>query len=202
MGRADYWDRQADSFDEQPDHGLADPATREAWRSLLLGVLPPAPAEVADLGCGTGSLSVLLADNGYRLRGLDFSSRMVERAQAKAAAAGVTADFQLGDVASPPWPPATFDAVLCRHVLWALPDPGQALDRWAALLEPAGRLLLVEGRWRTGAGITAEEAEELLRQKGRRSRVIPLTDPVYWGGPIDDERYLLVSTVPTPQPTP
>lgn len=56
-----YWDRQAATFDEDPDHGLRDPLVREAWTSLLLPLLPPAPASVVDLGCGTGSLSVLLA---------------------------------------------------------------------------------------------------------------------------------------------
>ena len=30
-----YWDGQAATFDDEPDHGLADPATREAWRQLL-----------------------------------------------------------------------------------------------------------------------------------------------------------------------
>ena len=57
---AAYWDNQAATFDEQPDHGLRDPHVRAAWEQLLLPRLPPAPAMVADLGCGTGSLSVLL----------------------------------------------------------------------------------------------------------------------------------------------
>ena len=40
---------------------------------------------------------------------------------------------------------ATYDVVLSRHVLWALPDPVEALRRWSALLRPEGRLVLVEG---------------------------------------------------------
>jgi len=62
---ADYWDDQADTFDEEADHGLRDPQVREAWRRLLLAHLPAAPAAIADIGCGTGSLSVLLAGEGY-----------------------------------------------------------------------------------------------------------------------------------------
>ncbi|MGZ4195684.1 MAG: class I SAM-dependent methyltransferase, partial [Solirubrobacteraceae bacterium] len=45
------------------------------------------------------------------------------RARAKAADAGIEADFEIGDAMLPPWPPATFDVVLARHVVWALPEP-------------------------------------------------------------------------------
>ena len=83
--------------------------------------------------------------------------------------------------------------VLTRHVLWALPDPGQALGRWVRLLKPAGRLVLVEGNWSTGGGLTATESEALVRQWRREAHVVRLEDPALWGGPIDDERYLLVS---------
>ena len=33
---AAYWDSQAPTFDDQPDHGLRDPHVRDAWRQLLL----------------------------------------------------------------------------------------------------------------------------------------------------------------------
>ena len=86
MSGAASWDDQAATFDEAPDHGLRDPRTREAWRRLLVEHLPAPPAEVVDLGCGTGSLSVLLGEQGHLVRGLDLSPAMVARARAKAAA--------------------------------------------------------------------------------------------------------------------
>ena len=49
------WDDEAQTFDEAADHGLHDSAVREAWRGLMLDLLPRAPARVADLGCGTGT---------------------------------------------------------------------------------------------------------------------------------------------------
>src|SRR5690348_12704472 len=133
----DLWNSEAETFDEAADHGLADPACREAWRELLLEVLPPAPARVADLGCGTGTLSLLLAEEGYAVDGLDFSPAMIERARAKA---GHTATFRVGDAAEPDLPPAAYDVVLSRHVLWGLPDPAAGLARWVELLRPGGRL--------------------------------------------------------------
>ena len=91
---AAMWDREALTFDEAADHGLADPECRAAWRDLLRGrPAGPAPARVADLGCGTGTLSLLLAEQGYAVTGVDFSPAMVERARDKA---GHLAEFQRG----------------------------------------------------------------------------------------------------------
>ena len=186
------WDNEAATFDDAADHGLHDESVRAAWRELLLARLPATPARVADLGCGTGTLSLLLADEGYAVDGVDFSPEMVRRAQAKA---GSRADvrFVVADAAAPPLQPSTYDVVLCRHVLWAMPDPEAALRTWADVLAPGGRLVLVEGRWFNDAGLSSADSVALLAAVGRAAEVTPLPDARYWGRQIDDERYLVVS---------
>ncbi|WP_380176451.1 class I SAM-dependent methyltransferase [Kineococcus sp. DHX-1] len=186
------WDEQAATFDEAADHGLRDPAVRRAWSDLLLPLLPPA-AVVADLGCGTGTLSVLVAEAGHDVHGVDLSPRMVDSARAKAAAAGVPAHFRVGDAADPAFEPGSVDVVLARHVLWAFEEPADVLGTWTHLLRPGGRLLLVEGHWSTGAGLTAAHLTDLVLRHRGEAEVTRLTAPAYWGGPVDDERYLLVS---------
>jgi SAM-dependent methyltransferase len=193
-GDAAYWDSQAATFDEQPDHGLRDPQVREAWRRLLLAHLPSAPAAVADIGCGTGSLSVLLAGDGYAVTGLDSAPEMIRAARAKAAAARVSARFVTSDAASSALPEGSFNVVLSRHVLWAMPDVDAALAAWIRLLQPGGTLMLIEGRWHTGAGLPASWAQEAVLRHRRSVSVTFLDDPVLWGGPVTDERYLLVSS--------
>lgn len=190
---ADYWDDQADTFDEEADHGLRDPRVRDAWRRLLLAHLPAAPAAVADIGCGTGSLSVLLATEGYAVTGLDYAPAMLRAARAKARAAGASARFVLSDAAAPVLPPASFDVVLARHVLWAMPDADAALAAWLRLLLPGGTLALVEGHWFTGTGLTAAEAGRAVLRHRADATITALDDPLLWGGPVSDERYLLVS---------
>jgi len=186
------WDAEAAAYDEPADHGLLDPAVRERWRQLLVGLLPPAPARVAEMGSGTGTLSVLLADEGYDVDGVDFSPEMVRRAVAKAAGRdGVR--FAEADASRPPLPTGAYDAVLCRHVLWAMPDPAAALRRWVDLVRDGGTLVLVEGRWGNGAGLDADRTVALVEDTGRTAELTRLHDPGYWGRDIHDDRYVVVS---------
>ncbi|GAB3138183.1 class I SAM-dependent methyltransferase [Amycolatopsis stemonae] len=184
------WDAEAATFDDQPDHGLRDPEVRAAWAKLLLPLMPP-KATVADLGCGTGSLALLLAEHGHHVCGIDLSPAMLDVARGKAG--DLEIDFRLGDVADPPAEPGSFDVVLVRHVLWAMPDPQAAVDTWVRLLAPGGRLILVEGRWFTGAGLSQDRCRALVEHRRRAVEVRVLDDPALWGKEIDDERYLLLS---------
>lgn len=190
---AEFWDGQAATFDDQPDHGLRDSVAREAWAALLLPLLPSAPARIADLGCGTGTLSLLMAEAGHLVSGLDIAPRMVVLAREKFARAGESAGFVIGDASFPPWPSRTFDMVLTRHVLWAMPDPEAALTKWIELLAPGGRLVLIEGRWWTGVGLAAVDVVELVLRYRSEAEVTFLNDALLWGTPITDERYVVIS---------
>jgi ubiquinone/menaquinone biosynthesis C-methylase UbiE len=192
---AAHWDGEADRFDAEPDHGLRDPAVRAAWAARLRSWLPPAPADLLDLGCGTGSLALLAAEAGHRVVGVDLSGRMVERARAKLDAARVAATLLVGDAADPPVGGATFDAVLVRHLVWTLPEPEAALRRWVGLLRRPGRIVLVEGRWETAAGITAGDLGAALAPLVGQLRTERLDDPALWGRPVQDERYALIGEV-------
>ncbi|MET8945860.1 class I SAM-dependent methyltransferase [Streptomyces sp. NPDC004542] len=190
------WDAEAAGFDEEPDHGLRDPRVRAAWAARLGTWLPNRPADVLDLGCGTGSLSLLAAERGHRVTGVDLSPPMVELARTKLA--GRDAVFLLGDAAAPPVGEQRFDVVLVRHVLWTLPDPARVLRHWRGLLRPGGRLVLVEGVWGTTSpvGISADRLVGLLEPVVRQVRVERLSDdPALWGRTVHDERYAVVATV-------
>jgi len=202
-----FWDGYAAEYDSEPDHGLGDPSTRDAWRDLLRRWLPSRPSVVADLACGTGSLSVLCADLGHTVRAFDLSPQMVKRARAKNVHAGGQVSVQAAAVSAPPLAPSSIDVVLARHILWTLPDPWQALRTWAAAVRPGGRLLLVEGRWATTpaarehypesapwqGGVTASHLWAAVAPLAAQVEVEHLTDPAYWGRTVTDERYLLAA---------
>lgn len=100
--------------------------------------------------------------------------------------------FEQGDVSQPSLRAASVDVVLSRHVLWAMPDPVSALELWVQLPRPGGLLLLVEGRWSTGAGLTVAEAQRMIAALGLEASLRRLTDPALWGRQVGDERYLLL----------
>lgn len=189
-GARQYWDAAADHFDDEPDHGLRDPAVRSAWVARLRSWLPATPSDVLDIGCGTGSLARLAADDGHRVTAVDRSERMVALTRAKLS--GTDARAVVGDANHPPVGGGSFDVVLVRHVLWALPDPGAVLRRWVDLLRPGGRLVLVEGRWGTPpVGISAESLSELTAPLGGSTQVEQLGhDTALWGRAVSDERYV------------
>ncbi|MEU6092276.1 class I SAM-dependent methyltransferase [Streptomyces sp. NPDC047085] len=190
------WDAAAAAFDDEPDHGLRAPEVRAAWAARMRSWLPGSPADVLDLGCGTGSLSLLAAEQGHRITGVDRSPAMVERARAKLA--GRDAVVLCGDAATPPVGERRYDVVLVRHVLWTLPDPTRVLRHWRTLLRPEGRFVLVEGVWGTLApvGIPAGRLTALLEPLVREVRVERLSDdPLLWGKTVDDERYAVLATV-------
>ena len=61
------------------------------WCEYLTGLLKEYGVEdglVLDLGCGTGSLTELLADQGYDMIGVDCSGEMLELAMEKKALSG------------------------------------------------------------------------------------------------------------------
>ncbi|NNN32141.1 class I SAM-dependent methyltransferase [Streptomyces sp. S3(2020)] len=190
------WNAEAVSFDDEPDHGLRDPEVRAAWAGRLRSWLPGRACDILDLGCGTGSLSLLAAEQGHRVTGVDSSPAMVDLARAKLA--GRDAAFLLGDAAAPPVGEQRYDVVLVRHVLWALPDPGRALRHWRELLRPGGRLVLIEGVWGavSPVGIPAERLTALLEPVAVQVRVERLSgDPLLWGRAVTDERYAVVAAV-------
>lgn len=191
-----YWDNEAASFDDEPDHGLNDPVVLKAWTEFLKSWLPTAPAKVLDIGCGTGSLAVVLAQLGHMVTGIDLSPAMISHAEKKALSAGFQISFQVMEASFPNLSGQQFDGIVCRHLLWSLPNMADVLQHWARLLKPGGRLLLIEGYWDTGGGLHAEEIVTALPSTLTNISVLNLSPQAeYWGRSVTDERYAIMATL-------
>jgi ubiquinone/menaquinone biosynthesis C-methylase UbiE len=142
-----FWNVQSlvDNYDDTPAESNQRHDERAAWRAELRRVLPAPPAHVVDLGSGTGYISLLLAELGYDVRGIDIAPTMLARARADAARLGLQVSFEHGDVHDPPGAAASADAVTARHVFWTLERPAAALAGVLRLLRPGGRLVIAEG---------------------------------------------------------
>ena len=62
------------------------------------GSPPPAVGTALDIGCGTGDNSIYLAKHGWRVTGVDYVSKAVDKARAKASANNVAVNFLQADV--------------------------------------------------------------------------------------------------------
>src|SRR4051812_31783740 len=103
-------------------------AQRQAWGGFAQneGVTTPPPAGVVgfagvardgavlDVGCGTGVVAVTAARAGARVKGLDLTPELLERARENASIARVDIEFREGDVEALPYPEASFDVVLSQ----------------------------------------------------------------------------------------
>lgn len=139
------------------DHRSLDSAER-AFLELTLADAPADP-RLLDAGCGPGLTLAELADRAEPV-GLDLSGEQL----AIAAETAPTAALVRGDLASLPFGPDTFDAIVSLGALMHLPAAGQetAIGEFARVLGPGGRLLVSDGEgvwagenpdW-LGAGVT------------------------------------------------
>lgn len=138
-----YWTERAPSYDDYQQQPERLDADRAAWSAVWAAALPGAPADVLDVGTGSGQVATTIAGLGHRVTGIDLADGMLERARAHPGGA----TFLEGDAVEPPFPPAGFDAVVSRYVMWTLREPATALANWARLLRPGGTIAVVDSTW-------------------------------------------------------
>jgi ubiquinone/menaquinone biosynthesis C-methylase UbiE len=156
---AAHWNRRAAHFDEDFGHSIRTPAERAAWDRILDLVVPGgATLQALDVGAGTGFLSFELAARGHRVVGVDFAPAMIAEARRKAAARAAAVRFEEADAERLPFPSATFDLVMSRHLLWTLPHPEAAIDEWIRVLRRGGRLVVGDSQFTGGALPAGENA--------------------------------------------
>ncbi|MBN8480091.1 MAG: methyltransferase domain-containing protein [Xanthomonadales bacterium] len=144
----------------------------------LFMVLPPAPARLLDLGCGSGWTSVFFARRGYHVTGQDIAPDMVGLAERNRAEAGVDhLDFIVSDYESLRFD-GEFDAAVFYDALHHAEDPAQALaGAWRAL-KPGGVLVTIE----PGVGhAQAEHSKAAVTAFGVTERDMPPRDIVRLG---------------------
>jgi SAM-dependent methyltransferase len=95
-----------------------------------------------DVGCGTGEITARLAGRfpAISIVGVDLEAAHLERARVRCAAYGGRVEFQTGDALALPFPDASFDLVISRHLLQAVPFPKKSLAEMARVARKGARL--------------------------------------------------------------
>ncbi|WP_440946143.1 class I SAM-dependent methyltransferase [Methanosarcina sp. T3] len=147
---AHKWDLASETFDTHVGHGIRSKKERDAWKRAFREVFPEKGLKILDVGCGTGELSLLFAEMGHKVTGIDISRKMLKTAESKAEACGAEITFREGDAENPPFMTPSFDIVFSRHLLWTLPDPKKAVENWNRVLRKNGKVVIIDGVWDRG----------------------------------------------------
>lgn len=133
-----------------------------AQRQRLLEALSARPGErVLDVGSGPGFLAADLAERGARVEGVDLSEDMVRTAGERFP----SLRFRTGEATSLPFDNSSFDAVTCTQVLEYVADVGAALAEFRRVLEPGGRVAIIDTDWDSviWSGADRELTERVLK---------------------------------------
>lgn len=140
MNSKSFWDKAAEKYATRP---VSNEAAYAATLDIARGYFDP-DASLLELGCGTGSTALRLADSAATIVGTDISPNMVEIAQSKAMAAGVqNVSFRAlpaqADAGGP------YDAILAFNLLHLLDNVPEVLAQAHRMLKSGGVLVTKSG---------------------------------------------------------
>jgi SAM-dependent methyltransferase len=148
-------------FTPWDEHPLAT-----SLRKLVEGDDALAPGSALDLGCGTGDTSIYLAKHGWKVTGVDFVAKALDKARAKAAAQQADVEFLHADVTrlSSEGVGSDFGLIVDNGCLHGMSDGDREayVRKVTAVAAPDARLLIVgfsPGTTRPVRGIDQAEVE-------------------------------------------
>jgi SAM-dependent methyltransferase len=122
-------DDVAEEYDEKRFSRGGRLIDRREKQAVLDALGPVEDRSVLEIACGTGRFTVMLAERGADIVGLDISAAMLAQGRAKARAADVAdhVEFMRGDAARLPFPDDHFDAVLAMRFFHLADTPAKFL---------------------------------------------------------------------------
>jgi len=149
----DYWTDRAAGYAKLREDELTG-EKKEAWVKEILSFLPEhlknrprQEIRILDAGCGPGFFSMILAEAGFSVTGVDVTLEMLKKARAATKNAGFQVTYLQGDVQDLPFSDESFDIVVSRNLTWILKTPAKAYKEWYRVLAPGGMLVNFDANW-------------------------------------------------------
>lgn len=135
-----FWDRAASSYDreEKKDEEKYQETINQLAQYLKTEYL------VLDFGCGTGLIANEISPLVQQIHAIDFSHNMIELAKTKAQKHQIkNIEYRQATIFDSYLKPASYDVILCFHVLHLLESAEQVVSRMHKLLKPEGLIVSV-----------------------------------------------------------
>ena len=143
------------------------------WQALAAALAAGFSGQtVADIGCGEGDLTMLLARFVKRVVAVDISAQMLRVVQERSAEAGVArrVTVEKGDLEKLPLDTGSIDSAFVSQVLHHAARPGKGLTEAARILKPGGRLILLDLAQHDQEWVRTEWADQWLGFEERELR--------------------------------
>ncbi|MFC4246788.1 class I SAM-dependent methyltransferase [Natribaculum luteum] len=123
-------DDVAEEYDDKRFSQGGQLIDRREKEAVLEAISPLSDRNVLEIACGTGRFTVMLAERGADVVGLDISAAMLQRGRKKAKQAGVSdhLEFIRGDAGRLPFPDDHFDTVVAMRFFHLADDPAAFLS--------------------------------------------------------------------------
>jgi len=133
-----YWDRQAPTYDTRMTR-----VERRYFADSRRWIGGRAHGSTLEIAVGTGA-NLPYYPREVHLTGIDWSDAMLEAAGRQAQRRGRPVVLRRADATALPFPPHSFDTVVCTFALCCIPDERAALTEAVRVLRPGGSLLLAD----------------------------------------------------------
>ncbi len=115
---------------------LQEPFSKPLWEAMLEAVGVSSNTRFLDAGCGAGGASVLAAQRGSQVSGIDASGELISLAVERIP----EGDFRVGELEVLPYEDDTFEAIIAANSVQYAEDPVAALAEIRRVCEPIGRV--------------------------------------------------------------
>lgn len=203
-----YWSGRTEGYSEVNKKELQG-IQRSAWLKVFEEQFEKVAGKIADgekkslrildIGTGPGFFPRILAEAGYHVTAVDYTTEMLEKAKENAEEYADKIVFRQMDAQNLEFENESFDVIISRNLTWNLEKPEQAYREWYRVLSYGGMILNFDANW---YGYLFDEEKRKAYEQDRRNVEAEALDDHYLCTDIDKMEQLALQMPLSPEKRP